>query len=60
VNRRGPVAGSYVGAVILVVCALVPFLALSASLSPPTKQLGTDLHLSQGALELTMAMSNAG
>jgi hypothetical protein len=46
--------------VILVVCALVPFLALSASLSPPTKQLGTDLHLSQGALELTMAMSNAG
>jgi MFS family permease len=57
---RGPLADSYAGAVALVVCALVPYLALSASLLSLTKLIGKDLHLSQGALELTTAMANAG
>jgi MFS family permease len=57
---RGPLAGSYPAAVALVVCALVPFLALTAALMPLTKLIGADLHLSQGALELTTGMSDAG
>ena len=59
-DRRGPLAGSYPAAVALVVCALVPFLALAASLGPLTKLIASDLHLSRGALELTMGMSVAG
>jgi predicted MFS family arabinose efflux permease len=59
-DRRGPLADSYAGAVALVVCALVPFLALAGALAPLTKLIGADLHLSQRALELTTAMSYAG
>jgi MFS family permease len=59
-DRRGPLAGSYPAAVALVVCALVPLLALAASLGPLTKLIASDLHLSRGALELTMGMSVAG
>jgi hypothetical protein len=59
-DRRGPLAGSYPAAVALVVCALVPFLALAASLGPLTKLIASDLHLSRGALELTPGMSVAG
>lgn len=59
-DRRGPLAGSYPAAVALVVCALVPFLALAAALAPLTKLIGADLHLSKRALELTTAMSDAG
>jgi len=57
---KGPLADSYAGAVALVVCALVPFLALTAAVQPLTKLIGKDLHLSHGALELTVAMSDAG
>lgn len=59
-DRRGPLAGSYAAAVALVVCALVPFLALAGALDPLTKLIGADLHLSRSALELTTAMSYAG
>lgn len=59
-DRRGPLAGSYPAAVALVVCALVPFLALAGALAPLTKLIGSDLHLSERALELTTAMSYAG
>lgn len=59
-DRRGPLAGRYPAAVALVVCALVPFLALAAALAPLTKLIGADLHLSRRALELTIAMSDAG
>jgi MFS family permease len=59
-DRRGPLAGSYPAAVALVVCALVPFLALAGALAPLTKLIGADLHLSQRALELTTAMADAG
>jgi MFS family permease len=57
---RGPLADSYAGAVALVVSALVPYLALTAALTPLTKLIGQDLHLSRGALELTAGMANAG
>jgi MFS family permease len=59
-DRRGPLADSYAAAAALVVCALVPFLALAASLAPLTKLIAGDLHLSRGALELSMGMSDAG
>jgi MFS family permease len=59
-DRRGPLAGSYPAAVALVVCALVPFLALAGALAPLTRLIGSDLNLSQRALELTTAMSYAG
>jgi hypothetical protein len=57
--RKGPLADSYLGAVALVVCALVPFLSLTASLQPLTMTIGKELHLAKGALELTTAMSDA-
>jgi MFS family permease len=59
VKFRGPLAGSYWSAVLLVVCALVPFLALSAALNPLLPILGTDVHLSTQALSLTLGLSNA-
>jgi DNA-binding NarL/FixJ family response regulator len=49
---RGPLAESYSAAVALVVCALVPFLALAAALAPLLTLIGKDLNLSRGALEL--------
>ena len=57
---RGPLASSYAAAVALVVCALVPFLAVTASLAPLQKLIAKDVHLSHGALELTAALSDAG
>ena len=56
---RGPLANSYWSAVLLVVCALVPFLALSAALNPLLPILGKDVHLSTQALSLTLGLSNA-
>jgi predicted MFS family arabinose efflux permease len=58
-QRRGPLAGSYPAAVALVVCALVPFLAVTAAVAPLTKLIGADVHLSKRALELTIGMSDA-
>ncbi|MGA9856284.1 MAG: MFS transporter [Solirubrobacteraceae bacterium] len=56
---RGPLANSYWSAVLLVVCALVPFLALSSALDPLLPILGAQLHLSKQALSLTLGLSNA-
>ena len=58
-ERRGPLADSYPAAVALVVCALVPFLTLTAALVPLTQLIGKDLGLGKPALELTIAMSDA-
>ena len=52
--------GAITAAVALVVCALVPFLAVTASLTPLIELIGKDLHLSKGALELTSGLSDAG
>ena len=58
-KARGPLADSYWSAVLLVVCALVPFLGLSSALGPLEPTLTRDVHLSTQALSLTLGMSNA-
>jgi MFS family permease len=59
VKFRGPLADSYWSAVLLVVCALVPFLALSSSAEPLLPILAKGVHLSPQALSLTLGLSNA-
>ena len=56
---RGPLVKSYWSAVLLVVCALVPFLGLSSALGPLLPILGSDIHLSPQALSLTLGLANA-
>ena len=56
---RGPLVKSYWSAVLLVVCALVPFLGLSSALGPLLPILGSDMHLSPQALSLTLGLANA-
>ncbi len=56
---RGPLVNSYWSAVLLVICALVPFLALSSALFPLIPIIGPDVHLSTQALALTLGLSNA-
>jgi MFS family permease len=58
-SLRGPLADSYWSAVLLVVAALVPFLALSSALGPLQPLLEKGVHLSPQALSLTLGMSNA-
>lgn len=56
---RGPLADSYPAAVVLVVCALVPFLLLTSAMTPLGPVVGKGAGLSKRALELTLAMSDA-
>jgi MFS family permease len=56
---RGPLADSYAAAAAMVVCALVPYLGLSAALQPITPIIAKQLHLSQQAMQLTSGMANA-
>ncbi len=56
---RGPLVNSYWSAVLLVVSALVPFLALSSAAGPLLPIIGHDVHLSTQALSLTLGLSNA-
>jgi hypothetical protein len=57
---RGPLADSYGAAVALVVCALVPYLALSSAVTPLSSIIGAQVGLSPQALQLTNGMANAG
>lgn len=56
---RGPLADSYWAAVMLVVCALVPYLALSSALTPLQPVLEKRLPLGPQAFEITTGMANA-
>lgn len=56
---KGPLADSYPGAAALVICALVPYLALSTALVPLTPALTKGVGLSEQALQLTSGMANA-
>jgi MFS family permease len=56
---RGPLVNSYWSAVLLVICALIPFLALSSALNPLLPILSRDVHLTTQALSLTLGLSNA-
>lgn len=57
---RGPLADSYAGAVALVVCALVPFLMLTAAILPLEPEVAQGVGLARGTLEITIALSDAG
>jgi MFS family permease len=50
---------SYPAAVLLVVCALVPFLMLTAAILPLSKVIAPDVGLSTSSFDLAVAMSNA-
>ncbi len=56
---RGPLADSYPAAVLLVVFALIPYLALSSAINPLLPVLAKSLPLSRQALQLTTGMANA-
>lgn len=44
--RRGPLAGRYPAAAAMVMCALIPYLALSAAIGPITPIIAHSLHMS--------------
>jgi MFS family permease len=56
---RGPLADSYPAAVVLVVCALVPYLVLTTAMTPLQQLVQKDTGLSPQALQLTGGMANA-
>lgn len=58
--REGPLAGRYPVVATMVVCALVPYLALSAALGPLAPIIARDLHMSAQTFSLTEGMANAG
>jgi MFS family permease len=56
--RRGPLAGSYLSAVALVICALVPFLVLTGAMFPLLPLLAKDLGLSKSTLTIAIGLSD--
>jgi MFS family permease len=56
---RGPLADSYPAAVALVICALVPFLMLSAAVFPLAPLISKSLGLSMPILDVTIGLSDA-
>jgi hypothetical protein len=58
--RRGPLAGRYPAAAAMVMSALIPYLALSASIGPITPIIAHHLHMSLQAMSLGSGMANAG
>jgi len=57
--RQGPLAGRYAAVVAMVMLALIPFLALSAALSPLTPIIAKQLHMSLQTMSLSSGMANA-
>ena len=57
--RQGPLAGRYGAAAAMVMCALIPYLALSAAIVPVTPIIAHDLHMSLQSLSLASGMGNA-
>lgn len=56
---KGPLAQRYVPAVMLVVCALVPYLVLSTALTPVEQGIGKDLAMSKQSLQLVVSLADA-
>ena len=56
--RRGPLADSYLGAVALVICALVPFLMLTGAVFPLLPALSASLGLSKSMLTLAFGLAD--
>jgi MFS family permease len=55
--RRGPLAESYPGAVVLVVCSLVPYLVLTVAVLALSRIIAGDLGVSRSTLGVTVSMS---
>jgi len=56
---RGPLAGSYAAAVVMVLCALTPFLVLSSAIPPLSARLADGVGLSDAGLEMSAGMADA-
>jgi MFS family permease len=56
--RRGPLASSYLGAVALVICSLVPFLMLTGAVFPLLPVLSASLGLSKSMLTIAIGLSD--
>ncbi|HYB31598.1 MAG TPA: MFS transporter [Solirubrobacteraceae bacterium] len=57
--RQGRLAGRYPAVAAMVVCALVPYLALSGALGPITPIIAGDLHMSLQTMALGSGLANA-
>jgi MFS family permease len=57
--RQGPLAGRYPAVAAMVMCALVPYLALSAALQPLTPIIAKQLHMSLQTMSLSSGLGNA-
>jgi MFS family permease len=57
--RQGPLAGRYPAVAAMVMCALIPYLALSAALQPLTPIIAKQLHMSLQTMSLGSGMGNA-
>jgi MFS family permease len=58
-TRQGPFAGRYPAVASMVVCALVPYLALSGALGPITPIIAGDLHMSLQTMSTGAGLANA-
>jgi MFS family permease len=59
VSFKGPLAGSYPSAVLLVLLALTPFLVLTSATFALGEEIGKAVHLSSAGFEMSVAMANA-
>ncbi len=57
--RQGPLAGRYFAVATMVMCALIPYLALSAALDSLAPIIGQQLHMSNQTLSLSAGLANA-
>ena len=57
--RQGPLAGRYPAVAGMVVCALVPYLALSGALGPITPLIAGRLHMSLQTMSIGAGIANA-
>ena len=57
--RQGPLAGRYPAVASMVVCALVPYLALSGALGSITPLIASHLHMSLQTLSIGSGLANA-
>ncbi len=58
--QRGPLAQRYWAVAAMVLCALVPYLVLSAAIAPIEKTIASQLHMSEQTMALATGMANAG
>ncbi len=57
--RQGPLAGRYPAVALMVMLALIPYLALSAALGPLTPIIAKNLHMSAQTMSLSSGLANA-